>query len=89
MTGVLLLAMIASGGVLLAVTAVAIKVPTPAAEAIRAAGTAVPAIGARLKSPTLRDRVNRPLQALAEGTQRRRRLNAGLTLAEHLARADL
>lgn len=89
MTGILVLAVIAGVGVLLAAAAVAMQVPRPYAEAIRADGTTVPAFGARLSGPTLRDRVNRPLQALAEGTQRRRRLNAGLTLAEHLARADL
>lgn len=89
MTGILLLAAIAAVGVLLAAAAVAIQAPRPAAEAIRADGTTIPAIGSRLNGPTLRDRVNRPLQALAEGTRRRRRLNAGLTLAEHLARADL
>src|SRR4029077_9498619 len=38
---------------------------------------------------TIRDRINQPFQALAEQSSRRRRLNGGLTLAEHLARADL
>lgn len=38
---------------------------------------------------SLRDRINQPFQALAERSNRRRRLNGGLTLAEHLGRADL
>jgi tight adherence protein B len=43
----------------------------------------------RAAQVTLRDRLNRPFQALAERSNRRRRLNGGLTLAENLARADL
>lgn len=85
MSGVLLLAVIAGVGVLLAAVAVAMQSPTPNA-ALGPSGS-IPT--SRILQPTLRDRVNRPFQAIVEGRQRRRRLNAGLTLAENLARADL
>src|SRR5260370_39279801 len=39
--------------------------------------------------PSLRERINQPFQALADRSNRHRRLNGGLTLADHLARADL
>jgi tight adherence protein B len=43
-----------------------------------------------LQQASLRDRINRPFQLLAERpANRRQRLNGGLTLSEHLARADL
>src|SRR5262245_3508688 len=40
-------------------------------------------------SETLRDRNNRPFRAFAERSGREGRLNGGLSLDEHLARADL
>jgi tight adherence protein B len=40
-------------------------------------------------SASLRDRINQPFQAWADRSSRNRRLNGGLTLAEHLARANL
>jgi tight adherence protein B len=42
-----------------------------------------------LRAPTLRERVNQPFEALAERSNQRRRLNGGLTLGEHLVRANL
>jgi tight adherence protein B len=72
-------------GVLMAGIAVAMP---GAAKAGRADGprweTALPA-----PTESLRDRINRPFQALADRTSRQHRLSGGLTLAEHLARADL
>ena len=41
------------------------------------------------RSQTLRERVNRPFEVLADRSSQRRRLNGGLTLAEHLTRANL
>ena len=42
-----------------------------------------------LRAPTLRERVNQPFEALADRSNQRRRLNGGLTLGEHLVRANL
>ena len=83
MTGTVILSLIAAAGVLLAVIAVAI----PAAQSglqDRPRWEAPSPPGA-----SLRDRINLPFQALAERSNRKRRLNGGLTIAEHLARADL
>jgi len=76
-----ILSAVAGLGVLLA--AVAIAMPASRAEPVTGgwSNVAPPA--------TIRDRINQPFQALAEQSSRRRRLNGGLTLAEHLARADL
>src|SRR5437016_9326043 len=41
------------------------------------------------RTATLRERVNRPFEALADRSSQRRRLNGGLTLGEHLIRANL
>src|SRR4029077_2798777 len=78
---VVILSAVAGLGVLLA--AVAIAMPASRAEPVTGgwSNVAPPA--------TIRDRINQPFQALAEQSSRRRRLNGGLTLAEHLARADL
>ena len=81
MGNVVILSAVAGLGVLLA--AVAIAMPASRAEPVTGgwSNVAPPA--------TIRDRINQPFQALAEQSSRRRRLNGGLTLAEHLARADL
>lgn len=84
MSGTLLLAVIAAAGVLIAGFAIALP-----ARAAQSAEATWPAGAPRLQSPTLRDKVNKPFQALADRGRRNRRLNGGLTLAEHLARADL
>ena len=80
MSPVLIISAIAAVGVLLACTAIALPVahrnmPDPFR------GSAPDA--------SLRDRINKPFQALADRSNRRRRLNGGLTLAEHLGRADI
>ena len=82
MGNVLLLSAVAALGVLLAFTAIAL----PATSA-RNAAPDVWRDG--LAGASLRDRINQPFQALADRSNRRRRLNGGLTLAEQLGRADL
>ena len=81
-----ILAMMAALGVLLAGVAVAL----PAANR----GSSQPgrpdgATTLNWDSASLRDRINSPFEALANRASRRRRLSGGLTLLEHLARADL
>jgi tight adherence protein B len=78
---VVILSAVAGLGVLLA--AVAIAMPASRAEPVVGAWSSI------APNATIRDRINQPFQALAEQSSRRRRLNGGLTLAEHLARADL
>lgn len=81
--GVLIVALIAGAGVLIA--GIAIAMPAP-----RQATTAGPGWDpAAAGQMSLRDRLNQPFQALAERSNRQRRLSGGLTLTEHLARADL
>ncbi len=80
MGAVILTSLLAAFGVLIAGLAVAL----PA----RAAREAGPAWQTSPRA-SLRDRINVPFQALAERSGRQRRLNGGLTLGEHLARADL
>lgn len=81
MGNVLLLSAVGALGVLLASTAIAL----PASS--RRTDPDVWPDG--LSNATLRDRINQPFQALADRSNRKRRLNGGLTLAEHLGRADL
>jgi len=85
MSGVLLLSVIAAAGVLLAGVAVALP---PAIQRGETYGWNTPA-GIRSQPASLRDRLNQPFEAFAERSGRKRRLNGGLTLAEHLARADI
>jgi tight adherence protein B len=81
--GILWLSALAAIGVLLACVAVGL----PA----RASQAETPSLDpAPIRGPvSLRDRINRPFQAVADRSNRQRRLNGGLSLAEHLARADL
>jgi tight adherence protein B len=81
-SGILALSLIAGLGVLLA--GIAAAMPGSHADDPTQRWAAAP--GPR---PSLRDRINQPFHALAERTGRQSRLNGGLTLAEHLARADL
>lgn len=84
MSGAELLGVIAAVGVLLAVFAVAL----PGSGDNRAPAVALPsAPGGGMQ--TLGERINRPFQALADRGRRNQRLNRGLSVAEHLARADL
>jgi tight adherence protein B len=82
----LVLAVIAAVGVLAAFAAMAM--PRPAMSAAALDPWDLGAAG-RLQPLTIRDRINQPFQALAERSNRQRRLNGGLTMAENLARADL
>lgn len=82
----MLLAVIAAVGVLLAV--VAIGLPAAQARGAEVPSWAAPPVPG-IQLPTLRDRINRPFQAIADRGRRSERLNKGLSLAEHLARADL
>jgi len=82
MSWILLLSLAAAMGVLVAALAVALPVAQAVDERPRWEQIAAP-------RPTLRSRLNRPFQALAERSNRQHRLNGGLTLAEQLARADL
>lgn len=86
MSGIILVSALAAIGVLIASIAVALPAAAPSNPEDRAAWDAP---GAPRLQPTLRERVNRPFEVFAERTTRRRRLNGGLSLAEHLARADL
>ncbi len=83
MTGVFVLSLIAAAGVMLAVVAIAI----PAAQSARQDTPRWEAPS--LQGTSLRDRINLPFQALADRSNRQQRLNGGLTVAEHLARADI
>ena len=83
MTGVFVLSLIAAAGVMLAVVAIAI----PAAQSARQDTPRWEAPS--LQGTSLRDRINLPFQALADRSNRQQRLNGGLTIAEHLARADI
>jgi tight adherence protein B len=80
---VAILSVLAGLGVLAAATAAAM--PSPATSPDRMAWDA----GMPAAPSSLRDRINVPFQALAERSGRNRRLNGGLTLSEHLARANL
>jgi tight adherence protein B len=81
--GILWLSALAAIGVLLA--CVAVGLPARASQAETPSWDAVATRG----PATLRDRINQPFQAMADRSNRQRRLNGGLSLAEHLARADL
>src|SRR6185437_7838201 len=83
MGGIILISAIAGIGILVA--GIAIAMPARQAESDG------PRWESALPTPglSLRDRINQPFQALADRSNRKHRLNGGLTLAEHLARADL
>lgn len=83
MSLVLVISLVAAAGVLLAGIAIAM----PAAPPKPAGGALWELVDA--EAPTLRTRLEQPFKALAERSNRQHRLNGGLTLAEHLARADL
>ncbi len=84
---VVILSVLAAGGILVAFAALAMP-----ASATNTAGSNPWDVAGRtggLQPLTLRDRMNQPFQALAERSNRQRRLNGGLTVAENLTRADL
>jgi tight adherence protein B len=80
---VAILSVLAGIGVLAAAAAAALPAPVTAGDRPPWDG------GAPAPPASLRDRINVPFQAFAERSGRNRRLNGGLTLAEHLARANL
>lgn len=73
-------------GVLTMFIALSLAHPKPEVEASEAPFQLSPRSSRRV---SLRERVNQPFQVLAERSSQQRRLNGGLTLAEHLARADI
>jgi len=79
MGAIVICSVLAGLGTLLAVTAMAL----PGSEANHGD------VAKPWERVSLRERVNQPFQALADRSNRQRRLNGGLTLAEHLVRADL
>lgn len=87
MSTVLLISLVAAVGVLIAGIAVAMPAPKVPSTDPTARWDA-PSPGAS-QGTSFRDRINQPFQALAERTGQQHRLNGGLTLAEHISRADL
>src|SRR5258706_4419162 len=85
MSDVVLFSALAAAGVLIA--GIALALPQRIHESDELGNVATVPFGAR--PPTLRERVNQPFEALAHRSNRRRRLNGGLTLGEHLVRANL
>ena len=85
MPEIVLLSAVAAIGVLVASLALALPNRAQSAEG---AEILLPGPSNR-RSQTLRERVNRPFEVLADRSSQRRRLNGGLTLGEHLVRANL
>jgi len=84
MSGIFLISLIAGVGVLLAGFALAMPSARSTKDGAPRWESAITP-----QEASLRDRINRPFQAIADRSNRQHRLNGGLTLAEHLARADL
>jgi tight adherence protein B len=85
MSGIVLFSALAAIGVLIASIALALP---PRLQASDDADVLLQGPGYR-RSQSLRERVNRPFELLADRSSQRRRLNGGLTLGEHLIRANL
>ena len=83
MSAIFVISLIAAAGVLVA--GLAVSMPAARADS----GDASRWDGLTVPTASLRDRINQPFQALVDRSNRQHRLNGGLTLAEHLARADL
>src|SRR2546430_10524507 len=84
MSGILLVSLIAGFGVLLAAIALAM----PGAQKARD-GAPRWESGISAQELSLRDRINRPFQAIADRSNRQHRLNGGLTLAGEPGRPQL
>src|SRR5437762_10460342 len=84
MSGIFLISLLAGVGVLLAGFALAMPSARSTKDGAPRWESAITP-----QEASLRDRINRPFQAIADRSNRQHRLNGGLTLAEHLARADL
>src|SRR2546423_14829992 len=83
-SGIILVSAVAAIGVLLASFALALPSGAPSADG---AEVLIPGVGNR-RSQTLRERVNRPFEALADRSSQRRRLNGGVNPREPLMRAN-
>src|SRR5467141_3266590 len=83
--GIILLSAVAALGVLVASLALALPSRAQSADGAEI----LIAVPSNRRAQTLRERVNRPFEALADRSSQRRRLNGGLTLGEHLVRANL
>ncbi len=85
MSDVILFSALAAAGVLIA--CIALALPRRVHEADELNNLVATSTG--LRPPTIRQRVTQPFEALADRSSQRRRLNGGLTLGEHLIRANL
>src|SRR5258708_40009781 len=85
MSGIVLFAGVAAIGVLIASIALAIPGRTQEPDDLES----INSYGGRTAPSTFRERVNQPFQVLADRSSQPRRLNGGLTLGEHLMRANL
>jgi tight adherence protein B len=85
MSDIVVFAAVAAIGVLVA--SIALAMPAKSREQDPLETISSP--GGRLAPSRIRERVNQPFQALADRSSQRRRLNGGLTLAEHLVRANI
>jgi len=85
MSGVVLFSALGAVGVFIACVALALPARMRESDELHN----VVAVSGGLRAPTLRQRVNQPFEALADRSSQRRRLNGGLTLGEHLIRANL
>ena len=86
MPGIILFSALAAAGVLIACVALALPGRTHESDELH---NAAAASSGGFLPPTLRERVNQPFEALANRSSQRRRLNGGLTLQEHLIRANV
>jgi tight adherence protein B len=85
MSGIVLFSALAAIGVLIASIALALPSRLQASDDADVVLQG-PGYG---RSQSLRERVNRPFELLADRSSQRRRLNGGLTLGEHLIRANM
>ena len=85
MSGVVLFSALGAVGVFIACVALALPARMRESDELHN----VVAVSGGLRAPTLRQRVNQPFEALTDRSSQRRRLNGGLTLGEHLIRANL
>jgi tight adherence protein B len=85
MLDIVLFSALAAAGVLIACIALALPRRVHEADVLNN----VVATTTDLRPPTIRQRVTQPFEALADRSSQRRRLNGGLTLGEHLIRANL
>jgi tight adherence protein B len=85
MSGIVLFSAFAALGVLIASIALAIPGRTQEPDELES----IHLSGGRTAPSTIRERVNQPFQVLADRSSQRRRLNGGLTLGEHLVRANV